>query len=127
MIPYLRFAWAAYILVNSTLNIHGDFQHLPGGQILFEWMIRIITITFVLYCVIRGWEELKGAKFTNAKFFDVFGLVFEILILISGFIFLNVVDVNSIKLWRVASLILFQFALIAIIWTDFKKLRRPNM
>jgi hypothetical protein len=126
MIPYLRFAWAGYLIINTAVSHNFIFNDVTGGKILFETMIRVVTVTFTLYCIIRGWEELKDKRFTHAIFFDIFGLLFEVIIFTIGIFVLLIVDVREVKLWRIASLVLFEIALITIIWTDVKKMLKKS-
>src|SRR5688572_18809779 len=110
IIPYLRFAWATQLIVNS---ISGTFFLSATNQgpavISFNFIKGLVGLTFILYCVIMAIQEIKNKQLIDAKFFYVFGIFFQILIFVGGFFILKVIHgIETIEVWRIALLVFWQ-------------------
>lgn len=74
---------------------------------LIERLSGVVVLTFVLYCIIAGIQELKQTSFTNARFFDIFGLFFEILVFTATVFIIRLLTTRGI--WDLENRIVVDF------------------
>jgi hypothetical protein len=92
----------------------GLFSIILGG---------LLTFTFVFYCVIIGLQEIKKRQLFEAKYFESFGLLFEILIFVVGLYLVVVLLRQESDFWRVGLMFLWQFGLLTLLIIDIKRIR----
>jgi uncharacterized membrane protein len=117
IIPYLRFLWGTTIIVNYFLETSSKTD-----EIVPKIIEGLFVMTFTTYCIIIGIEELKEKELVNARLFKLFGIVFEIVIFIYGFILFKYIIGQTGEIWRIALLTSWQIGLFALIFTDIKRI-----
>ena len=122
IIPYIRILWAITILLNLLLTTSDSVDNSDEREILFQIMSGLVTGTFVLYCVLMGIQELTDKQFIQAIFFNVFGIIFEVMIFVGVIYILRILGKQEVEIWRFALLTLWQIGLFALILVDIKKL-----
>lgn len=91
--------------------------------LLFGIMNGLFTIAFSAYCITTGVQELRNTQILNARYFEIFGLLFEVLTFMGGFLLFAILFSQDGDLWRLVLLSVWQLGLLALILTDFRKIR----
>jgi hypothetical protein len=112
IIPYLRLAWAAQMIITA----------FSRNEVPLNFISGLTGLTFILYCIIIGIQEIKNKHFIETRFFYIFGAFFEVLIFLAGLYVLKLTQVAGIEAWRIALLIFWQIVLMAIIIVDIRRL-----
>jgi hypothetical protein len=120
----LRFTWALAIVVNIFFTNSSSFERANAANIFFQWMTWLVVGTFVLYCIITGIQEWSANQFIHASFFNIFGVVFEILVFLAGLYIIDIYRIKEMKLWRLVLVLLWQTGLITLIVADIRRLWR---
>lgn len=123
IIPYLRFVWATLILVNYIIQASSDFDEARGIEIFLIMVVGLILLTFSLYCVLIGIQEIKKHQMLEAKFFEFFGLFFEFLIFLGGLYLIRMLFNQNSEYWRIGLMLVWQAVLVVFLYVDFKRIR----
>ena len=91
--------------------------------LLFMVLGGLLTFTFVSYCIVIGLQEIKGRQLIEAKYFESFGLLFEILIFVGGLYLLFVLLRQQAEFWRIGLVFLWQLGLLTLLIVDIKRIR----
>ena len=83
----------------------------------------LLTLSFVGYCIIMGLQEIRGQKFIEAKYFESFGIFFELMIFLGGLYLLSIQLQTQSDLWRIGLMALWQIGLLTLLVVDIKKIR----
>lgn len=120
IIPYLRLTWVIAILV----NLISKWGVGPIDDAIF-FSLRILTagvlLIFSAYCVITAIQELKNEKLIDAKFFEFFGLFFEVIVLLAGFYSLKTSFAQNMDVSAIFWLTLWQIGLVILIYVDVRR------
>jgi len=119
IIPYLRFAWAIWIVWKFFVG--GKFQLGLGFDIFIQAIKITIVVTFLAYLIIIGIEELKDKRLTDARFLEHFGLFFEVLMFI-GLILTMSFWSDEVAPWKTALFTVAELLVFVLIWVDFKRI-----
>jgi hypothetical protein len=122
IIPYLRFAWAISIIIQVVSETSLFNANQPQDALPFDLIIKLILVTFSLYCVIMGVQEVVNKQFVEAPYFYIFGIFFQTLISLALLYILNVVRGLQIDMWRVGLLMIWEMVLFMLIFVDIKRL-----
>jgi|GEM_PF-2814533 len=122
IIPYIRFAVAVAIIFNWLSHTSFTFVHLTRPQIVAELASALFSLTFALYCSLMGLQELKERQLFNARFFNAFGVFFQIIIFVVGLFFLRFLFGLKIEVWKIGWLIIYQMALLVLIFVDVRRI-----
>jgi hypothetical protein len=126
IIPYMRFFLAVYILFNyisltilnlPEMNIMGDIG------LFFSIISGVLTFSFISYCMIMGLQELINRQWIEAKYFQFFGLIFELLIFVTGLYLLFLLLPQQLEFWRIGLMIIWQLGLLILLIVDLKRIR----
>lgn len=124
IIPYLRFAWATFMVINFFDRTHFQFGSADSTEVFFTILDGLITIVFSGYCITTGLQEIKRRQIFDAKYIEDFGLFFEFLIFIGGvYLFTLLLLSQPTDIWRLGLLIIWQFGLLILIIVDLKRIR----
>lgn len=123
IIPYLRFAWAAFIVINFISQINFNFADSERIEIFIVAFGGLLTLVFLSYCIVIGLQEIREEQIFEARFFEIFGLVFEVLLFLGGLFVLTMLLKSSIPLWKLGLLLVWETGLILFIVTDFRRIR----
>ena len=121
-IPYLRFFLALCLGANFIFQ---EFYKV-GPDSLGELAIPvsgIVLFTFILYCIIEGFQELKEKELVDASIFRGFGIFFQIFIFGVGLLILFNIIGEPYFLWTSIALVASQIALIPVLIVDVQKIR----
>src|SRR5262245_61372476 len=119
-IPYLRICWALVIVANFFLKPPAADGADSVGMLAQGLMILVVG-TFVLYCVLMGIQEITNNQFIQARFFNIFGLVFEVIAFFSILYILKISGGEGFEVWEIALLAIWQIGLLALIVVDIRK------
>jgi hypothetical protein len=123
IIPYMRFSWALYVTFNYIKQIPLDIQHIDNNGLLPMFLGGLLTLTFVTYCIIIGLQEIKDQQLIEAKYFELFGLLVEILVFAAGFYLLVILFQYQSNFWKIGLMILWQLGLLTLLIIDIKRIR----
>jgi hypothetical protein len=123
IIPYLRFVWATFIIVNFLSRTYFNLDGGNGIEILLFALSGLISLSFSSYCVIIGLQEIKKEQVFDARFFEFFGLFFELLVFLGGLYLLNILLKHDTEYWRIGLMMIWQIGLMVFILVDFKRIR----
>ena len=123
IIPYLRFVWVTFMIINFFLRTRFQFDKFDSIDVFFGLLDVLITTVFSAYCIITGLQEIKKKQIIDAPYFEFFGLCFQFLIFIGGFYLLTSLLNQPIDLWRLGLLTSWQFGLLVMMIVDFKRIR----
>jgi len=118
-VPYLRILWAITIVTNFLLRdtiVSGSEQ----GRLLIQGLTIFVVGTFVLYCVLMAIQEITSNQFINARFFNVFGLFFEVVIFIVTLYMLKIAG-GVLEPVNLALVIVWQLGMLILIIVDVRK------
>jgi hypothetical protein len=120
IIPYLRFAWAGQIITDSWS--YTSFTSTLGreGQV-WDVFTGSLALTFVLYCLVMGIQELKELKLVEGKYFYIFGTLYELMIFLSGLYIIRLVGEKDFEIWRIGVVMFWNIVLLTIIFLDIRK------
>jgi hypothetical protein len=100
-----------------------DIQRLDNVGLTFLILGGLLTFSFVSYCLVVGLKEIKGRNSIEAKYFNVFGLFFEILIFVGGLYLITVLFRQQFDLLKVGLLTFWQLGLLTLLIVDMKRFR----
>ena len=123
IIPYLRFVWATFIILNFVSRTNFNLDGVTGIEIFLIALSGLISLTFSSYCVIIGLQEIKEEQIIDARFFEFFGLFFELLVFLGGLYLLNILFGHSTEYWRIGLMMIWQIGLLVFILVDVKRIR----
>jgi hypothetical protein len=96
IIPYMRFFWATALSFNFIRQTMLDIQSADEFGLFFTTLGGLLTFSFVSYCIVIGLQEVKRRQMTEAKYFQTFGLLFEMLIFVGGlYLFIVLLPANK--------------------------------
>jgi hypothetical protein len=70
-----------------------------------------------------GLQEIRNQDFVEAKYFESFGVFFELVIFLGGLYLLSIQLQNQGDLWRIGLTALWQIGLLTLLVLDIKKIR----
>lgn len=121
-IPYLRFAMAIWVSYNFINQIILEFN---GNE--FEFLLTILmglmTLGFVVYCIVLGLQEIKEHRIFSARYLEYFGILFEFLVLLSGIFMWIALVQQPLILWTIIIYIIFTLGLSILLIVDLKRIR----
>jgi hypothetical protein len=123
IIPYLRFAWATFIIVNFISRTNFNLDEVNGIGILFVVLSGLISLTFSCYCEVTGLQEIKEEQIIDARFFEYFGLFFELLVFLGGVYLIKILIKHSTEYWRIGLMMIWQIRLLVFILVDIRRIR----
>jgi hypothetical protein len=123
IIPYLRFVWATFIIINFISRTNSNLDAINVIEIFLIALSGLISLTFSCFCVLIGLQEIKEKQIIDARFFEFFGLFFELLVFLGGLHLINVLFKHSAEYWRIGLMIIWQIGLLVFIFVDFKRMR----
>jgi hypothetical protein len=123
LIPYMRFFWATALSFNFIRQTKLDIQRADDFGLFFIVLSGLLTFSFVSYCIVIGLQEIKKRQPTEAKYFQTFGLLFEILIFVGGLYLLFVLLRQQSDFWRIGLMFLWQLGLLTLLIIDIKRIR----
>jgi hypothetical protein len=94
-----------------------------GSNILFAILSGILTLIFVTYCIIIGLQEIKSRQIIEARYFEIFGILFEVIIFVGGLFLGAFLLQQQIDVWKIGLLILWQLGLLILLIVDLKRIR----
>lgn len=106
MIATAMIEWSLWDEIDITANI----------------LINFLTIGFIVYSIHEGLNELKNTTNNNTRYLRIYGLIFQILILIGGTLVLITLD--SYLSWRVIPPTLFFVSYLVLTLIDLRKLKQ---
>lgn len=126
IIPYMRFFLAVYILFNyislTILNLP-ERNDMGNIGLFFSIFSGVLTFSFISYCMIMGLQELINRQWMEAKYFQFFGLIFELLLFVTGLYLLFVLRPQQLEFWRIGLMIVWQLGLLILLIVDIKRIR----
>ena len=123
IIPYLRFIWAGFIVINLFTQTDFTFDFSDTFNIFFKVIGGLFGLTFASYCIVTGLQEIKNKQLIDARFFEYFGLLVEILIFVGGLYLLVILLRQQSDLWRTGLIFLWQLGLLTLLIVDIKRIR----
>lgn len=123
IIPYIRFFWAASLIFNYIKQTKLDIQEPGDFGRFFTVLGGLLTFAFVSYCIVIGLQEIKDRQIIEAKYFELFGLLFETLIFAGGLYLLVILLRHQSDLWRIGLMILWQLGLLTLLIIDIRRVR----
>ena len=123
IIPYIRFFWATTLSFNFIRQATLDIQTADDIRLFFIILGGLLTFSFVCYCIVIGLQEIKKRQMTEAKYFQTFGLLFEILIFAGGLYLLVILMRQQSDFWRLGLVFLWQLGLLTLLTVDIKRVR----
>lgn len=119
----MRFFWATALSVKFLRQTKLDIQRADDFGLFFIVLSGLLTFSFVSYCIVIGLQEIKKRQPTEAKYFQTFGLLFEILIFVGGLYLLFVLLRQQSDFWRIGLMFLWQLGLLTLLIIDIKRIR----
>ena len=100
-----------------------DIKNGDNFGLFFITLGGLLTFSFVTYCIVIGLQEIKKRPMTEAKYFQIFGLLFEILIFVGGLYLLVILLRQQSDFWRIGLMFLWQLGLLTLLTVDIKRVR----
>ena len=122
IVACLRFTWAIILIVNAISRNTFTLSGLESHEIIPGIAEAIISLTFILYCIIMGLQDWKNERLIHAKYFNAFGLVFEILILMITFYLLILMLGDKSEVTQIAFFALWNAGLLILIYADIRRM-----
>ena len=121
LIPYLRFAWAGQITVDllASTTFHSALEH--EGH-LWNVFRALFVLTFAVYCVTIGIQEIKERQFIDGNYFYIFGTLYEILAFIGSIYVLSRLNGRDVEIWRIGIVMIWNITLLTIIYVDIRRM-----
>jgi hypothetical protein len=123
IIPYMRFFWATAMSFNYIRQTKLDIQATDDMGLFFMLLNGLLTFSFVSYCIVIGLQEIKHRQPIDSKYFESFGLIFEILIFAGGLYLLVGLVRQQSDFWRIGIMSLWQLGLLMLLTVDIKRIR----
>lgn len=119
----MRFFWATALSFNFIRQTMLDIQGAAEFELFFTTLGGLLTFSFVSYCIVIGLQEIKKRQVTEAKYFQTFGLLFEILIFVGGLYLFIVLLRQQSDFWGIGLMLLWQLGLLTLLIVDVKRIR----
>jgi len=121
--PYLRIIWAVVILITITTGLFQGPDYSGELNAVSQFLTGVVKVIFAFYCILIGVQEILTRQLTNAKIFNLFGLLFEIIVFACGcwIITFTVTHPKVMKIWELRFSILWQIGILTLIIVDVKK------
>ncbi len=119
----MRFFWATVLSFNFIKQTTLDIQKEDDIGLFFIILGGLLTFSFVSYCIVIGLQEINKRQPTEAKYFQTFGLLFEILIFVGGLYLLIVLVQHQANFWRIGLMFLWQLGLLTLLIVDIRRIR----
>lgn len=121
MVPYLRFTIGLFVLVNFLTGIGFNRTGIDNFDNFATGLAGLLALTFLLYCLLEGLQELRNKEIIQAKFFKVFGLIFEVILFVTGAYILTIS--RGLFSWWTTLIIFPTIGLLILITVDVRKIR----
>ena len=121
--PYLRFLWATSLSFHYIRQTRHDIGESDNIEVSFVILSGLLTLSFVGYCIIMGLQEIRNQKIIDAKYFESFGIIFELMIFLGGLYLLSILLQKQNDPWRIGLMALWQIGLLTLLVVDIKKIR----
>lgn len=123
LIPYVWFTFAAIITYNSIMQVLLELAAWDSFELLIFGIYGLLTFSFVFYLLIAGVQELKKKELFAAKFFSVFGLVFELISFFGLLYVLTALIGKNFRLWATTYVFFMLVGILTLVVVDFRKMR----
>ena len=123
LIPYLRFAWAASIIISFIKQDSFDFAGADKIEGFIVFSTGLLSLSFSFYCIVIGIQEIRMEKMINARYFEIFGLFFELLVFLGGFYLVIELFTYWTKYWQIVLFIVWEIGVLVFLAIDLKRLR----
>jgi hypothetical protein len=70
-----------------------------------------------------GLQEIRNQKIIDAKYFESFGIIFELMIFLGGLYLLSILLQKQSDHWRIGLMALWQIGLLTLLVVDIKRIR----
>ena len=133
-VPFLRFALAIYILIDAFIAIQtketlpAKFPELIALSVFLDGAFLFVKVIFVAYCLITGLQEMLSRDLIHAKIFNLFGLVYEVIVLLGsvGFFILLIVAHPDYSQKNILISAVSMCVIIILIAVDVKRMRHRD-